>query len=105
MTKSVPNDNRSRPRAGESVAVPSVAEYLERWLAHARGRVRVRVVTYEGYEALLRRHGLPRLGNLQLDELSPLQVQDLYRELLTGGEAGGAPPPRAGGGIPPRAGP
>src|SRR3954454_20046056 len=89
MTTSLSNDNRSRPPAGESVAVPSVAAYLERWLAHARGRVRVRVVTYEGYEALLRRHGLPRLGNLQLDELSPLQVQDLYRELLTGGEAGG----------------
>ena len=47
----------------------------------------MRVVTYEGYEALLRRHALPRLGNLQLDELTPLQVQDLYRELLAGSEA------------------
>lgn len=85
MPKSVPNDNRSRPPPGELVAGPTVAAYLERWLAHARGRVRV--VTYEGYEALLRRHAVPRLGNLQLDELSPLRVQDLYRELLTGSAA------------------
>jgi integrase len=49
----------------------------------------VSVVTYEGYEALLRRHALPRLGNLKLDELSPLQIQDLYRELLAGSEASG----------------
>jgi integrase len=65
-----------------------VANYLQRWLAHARGRVRA--VTYEGYEVLLRRHALPRLGQLQLQELSPLVIQDLYSELLAGsGESGG----------------
>jgi integrase len=59
-----------------------VAGYLLQWLAHARGRVRA--VTYEGYEVLLRRHVLPRLGQLQLQELDPLQVQGLYSELLAG---------------------
>ena len=70
-----------------------VAGYLQQWLAHARGRVRA--VTYEGYEVLLRRHALPRLGHLQLQELDPLQVQDLYSELLAGsaGEAASAPAP------------
>jgi integrase len=64
-----------------------VAGYLQQWLAHARGRVRA--VTYEGYEVLLRRHALPRLGHLQLQELSPLAVQDLYSELLAGGAKSG----------------
>src|SRR5207244_6107989 len=59
-----------------------VAGYLQQWLAHARGRVRA--VTYEGYEVLLRRHALPRLGQLQLEELSPLAIQNLYSELLAG---------------------
>jgi integrase len=66
---------------------PDVAGYLQRWLAHARGRVRA--VTYEGYEALLRCHALPRLGQLRLEELDPLAIQNLYRELLAGsGETG-----------------
>jgi integrase len=65
-----------------------VAGYLQQWLAHARGRVRA--VTYEGYEVLLRRHALPRLGHLQLAELNPLAIQNLYGKLLAGsGESGG----------------
>ena len=67
---------------------PDVAGYLRRWLAHARGRVRA--VTYEGYEVLLRRHALPRLGQLPLQELDPLTIQNLYSELLAGdAESGG----------------
>src|SRR6266480_5993250 len=65
-----------------------VAAYLQQWLAHARGRVRA--VTYEGYEVLLRRHALPRLGHLQLQELSPLEVQNLYSELLAGSAGSGS---------------
>ena len=40
---------------------PDVAGYLQQWLAHARGRVRA--VTYEGYEVLLRRHACPGSGS------------------------------------------
>jgi integrase len=65
-----------------------VAKYLQQWLAHARGRVRA--VTYEGYEALLRRHALPRIGHLELRELRPLDIQNLYGDLLAGSrETGG----------------
>jgi integrase len=64
-----------------------VAGYLRQWLAHAQGRVRA--VTYEGYEVLLRRHALPRLGQLRLQELTPLDIQDLYGELLAGGAENG----------------
>jgi integrase len=57
-----------------------VGEFLASWLAHARGRVRA--VTYEGYEVLVRRHALPVLGDVRLAELMPLHVQALYSDLL-----------------------
>src|SRR5437763_241475 len=66
----------------------SVEAYLRRWLVHARSRVRV--VTYEGYEALVRLHALPSLGHLPLISLRPLDLQDLYGR-LTGGAGGAAP--------------
>jgi len=58
----------------------SVRVFLERWLVHMRGRVRV--VTYEGYEVLVRRHALPVLGDLPLAGLRPWDLQQLYAELL-----------------------
>ena len=51
-----------------------VEAFLAVWLAHMRGRVRR--VTFEGYEVLLRRHAFPVLGELKLAALSPLQLQD-----------------------------
>jgi integrase len=56
---------------------------LAAWLAHVRGRVRR--VTFEGYEVLVRRHALPALGALELAALRPLHLQDLYGRLLAGG--------------------
>ncbi|HZU76710.1 MAG TPA: site-specific integrase [Dehalococcoidia bacterium] len=56
--------------------------YLRRWLAHVQGRVRA--VTYEGYEALIRRHALPAVGELPLAGLEPLVLQELYGDLLRG---------------------
>jgi integrase len=58
----------------------SVSEYLERWLAHVRGRVRT--VTFEGYAGLVRHHALPRLGSIPIGVLTPLDVQELYDSLL-----------------------
>jgi len=58
----------------------TVAGFLEGWLAHVRGRVRA--VTYEGYEALLRLHALPALGSMALADLRPLDLQRLYGDLL-----------------------
>jgi Phage integrase, N-terminal SAM-like domain len=73
-----------RPLGAEAATGPEldeldVASYLQQWLAHARGRVRA--VTYEGYEVLLRRHALPRIGHLRLHELHTLDIQNLYSEL------------------------
>ena len=41
---------------------PSTGEFLARWLAHARGRVRA--TTYDGYESLVRLHALPSLADI-----------------------------------------
>jgi integrase len=62
----------------------TVGEYLLDWLSHARGRVRR--VTYDGYECLLRCHALPALDGVGLGELTPLRLQQLYADLLAGGE-------------------
>jgi integrase len=61
-------------------AEATVAVYLRRWLVHVQGRVRR--VTYEGYEGMLRCHALPTLGGLPLSGLRPLHLQALYGRLL-----------------------
>jgi integrase len=50
------------------------------WLDHARGRVRAK--TWQGYEALVRLYAQSALGELALDELTPLHLQRLYGRLL-----------------------
>jgi integrase len=57
--------------------------YLLRWLAHSRSRVRA--VTYEGYESLLRLHAFPNLGSRPLRDLRPLDLQNLYLTLIDPG--------------------
>jgi len=71
----------------------SVGDYLGTWLGHVRGRVRG--TTYDGYEALVRRHAVPGLGSIPLRSLNPLQVQGLYAQMLTPGYRGGARSPSA----------
>lgn len=61
----------------------SVWEFLELWLAHVRQRVRG--TTYEGYECLLRCHLPSELRGQPLTDLSPLELQRLYSDLLAGG--------------------
>jgi integrase len=61
----------------------SLGAYLQDWLSHMRSRVRA--TTYEGYSALVRHHALPRLGDVPLSELHPLQIQRLYAHLLEPG--------------------
>lgn len=59
-----------------------VSEYFGQWLAHVKTRVRLK--TWEGYEAHVRLHATPTLGRLRLDEVTPLQVQGLYGALMAG---------------------
>jgi len=65
----------------------SMSEYLARWLDHMRGRVRAK--TWDGYEGSIRLYALPALGEVSLEDLTPLHLQDLYAELLGRGLSGG----------------
>jgi hypothetical protein len=58
----------------------TVGGFLNRWLAHMRGRVRPR--TYVGYESLLRLNAIPAIGEIPLTALRPLDLQHLYATLL-----------------------
>jgi integrase len=54
------------------------------WLQdHVRDEVSTR--TFERYSELLNKHAVPYLGSLALGQVSPLQVQNLYRTLATSG--------------------
>src|SRR5712691_8551285 len=58
----------------------SVGRYLDQWLSHIKGRVRA--TTYRGYESLVRLYAVPHIGEVALSALHPLQVQQMYAELL-----------------------
>ena len=79
------DDARQRVAAGEAVADDrrSVAEFLEQWLEHAQQRVRPR--TFERYEAIVRQHLIPELGQLQLSKLSPAHVERMIATQLNSG--------------------
>jgi integrase len=74
-------------------ATLTVGDYLGTWLGHVKGRVRG--TTYDGYEALVRRHAVPGLGSIPLRSLHPLQVQGLYSQMLSPGYRGQARCPSA----------
>jgi integrase len=57
-------------------------QYLKSWLAHMKARVRA--CTYRGYEAAIRCHVQPALGDVRLADLHPLHLQQLYASLLDG---------------------
>ena len=63
-----------------------VGEWLDKWLNEVVVPNR-RQKTVDRYEICIRRHIKPRLGNVGLDKLVPLQIQELYAELLEGGMA------------------
>ncbi len=58
----------------------TVEKHIEDWLAASKGTVRIR--TWERYEQICRRHIVPELGHLKLRNLTPMLVQNLYREKL-----------------------
>lgn len=63
------------------------AAYLDAWLAHTRGRVRS--TTARGYEGAIRLYVCPALGQIILKDLGPLDLQQLYSDLLARGLSGG----------------
>lgn len=62
----------------------TVGKYLERWLDTA-AKPRVRPRTLQDYRAIVRRYLRPALGDLRLHQLTPVQIQALYAEMLERG--------------------
>lgn len=77
------------PRTGTSpdASVLTLADYLDQWLSHSKGRVRAK--THDGYRGLIRLYAAPALGRVPLEELRPLDLQGLYGRCLERGLSGG----------------
>src|SRR5215472_594662 len=61
----------------------TVAEYMERWLEHARSQVSPK--TFERYCGVVRGNILPVLGALPISKLQPAQISEMYAKALHGG--------------------
>lgn len=66
----------------------TLTEYLNSWLDyHQKSRI-IADTTLRGYEAIVRRYLIPHLGQLRLDHIRPLHIQQFYTFMLdTGGKA------------------
>jgi integrase len=65
----------------------TVAQFLERWLDHAKSQVSPR--TYERYCEIVRKNIAPALGGIFLNKLRPAQISAAYSEALTSGRRDG----------------
>lgn len=62
----------------------AVGTFLKKWLAESVS-ARVATKTASDYAALVRLHLEPALGHLKLSQLTPVEIQGLYREMLDRG--------------------
>ena len=72
----------------------TLGDFLHRWLESVG--TRVRPSTAASYSDMLQGHVVPRLGNVELDQLKPITLSSLYSDLLAGGRRSGT------GGLSPR---
>jgi integrase len=72
--------DRDLGRQVEGAAI-TLSEYLNRWLVTA-AKPRLREKSYRSYESLLRRYIRPVLGERNLAEICPLDIQAVYQQLV-----------------------
>src|SRR5258707_6017570 len=65
----------------------TVAQFLERWLDHAKSQVSPR--THERYCEIVRKNIVPALGAVFLTKLRPAQISAAYSKALTSGRRDG----------------
>ncbi len=70
-------------KAAAVAASPTLAWWATRWLAAVQ--IRVRGSTHRSYEAMMRRHVLPVLGDRRLVELRAADVETMVARLVGGG--------------------
>jgi len=66
----------------------TVAIFLERWLRDYVWPL-LSPKTAEGYQDIVRRHLIPKLGQMPLTELKPKHIQEFYAKALTSGRLDG----------------
>lgn len=77
---------QSQPTGSASDIKPiNLAAYLDRWLEDAV-RQSVKKSTYNGYEIMVRVHIKPYLGAMNLDQITPFIIQNLYTRLEKNGK-------------------
>lgn len=76
-------DAGTSPTAGRTL---TVAQWLDRWLVIAAGRVRPK--TLMGYEGYIRNNIVPQLGRYRLDRLTPEHLEAFYAGLRAKGLSG-----------------
>lgn len=70
----------ARGRVAKPGRVPTVAEWLQRWLDEIVSDLRAGTL-YRAYGWAIRRHLVPGLGAHRLDRLEPHHIEKLYRQL------------------------
>ncbi len=77
MAKHAPPIIEAKPLA------PTLAEYLDGWIARRR---ELGLVTVDNDETRVRLHALPHIGTMRLDEVKPRHLRDLILALRSGGK-------------------
>jgi hypothetical protein len=62
----------------------SLNSYLDKWLETA-AKPRVGPRTFQDYTWLLKKYVRPTLGERRLDQITPLEIQGLYKEMMERG--------------------
>lgn len=65
-------------------AKQTVREYLEQWVEN-HGKANLRPSTFAGYKSHINNHILPYIGNVQLRQLSPAMLDDMFQRLFKKG--------------------
>ncbi len=62
----------------------TVKEYLEEWVEN-HGKANLRPSTFAGYKSHIKKHILPYIGHVQLNQLTPAILDHIFQQLLTRG--------------------
>jgi hypothetical protein len=61
----------------------TLREYFKQWLGSVRGQITLK--TYESYEETVDKYLIPAFGNIAINKLTPLHIQNAYNDWQAGG--------------------
>ena len=62
----------------------TVKEYLEEWVEN-HGKANLRPSTFAGYKSHIRNHIVPYIGHVQLNQLTPAMLDNMFQQLFDKG--------------------